>query len=187
MQAPRWVVARALAIYQTAVSGSLAGGSWLWGSLTEHSGLPTALCASSVVLILSAAIRLRFRLLSTSALDLDPLGRWREPNILLEIEPRSGPVVITMAFRIAASNIPEFLTLMAERRRVRRRDGPLDWSMHQDLADPEAWTERYRSPTWIEYVRQNSRLTQADGAIGPALCALHKGPELPVVNRTIER
>lgn len=30
-QAPRWVADRALAAYQAAMAGGIAGGSWLWG------------------------------------------------------------------------------------------------------------------------------------------------------------
>ena len=31
LSTPRWVVARALALYQTAVFGGMALGSWVWG------------------------------------------------------------------------------------------------------------------------------------------------------------
>ena len=31
LAAPRWVVARALSLYQMAAFGGIAGGSWLWG------------------------------------------------------------------------------------------------------------------------------------------------------------
>lgn len=187
MQAPRWVVARALALYQMAAFGGMAGGSWLWGSLTERAGLPTALWASAVVLVLCAALGLRFPLPPTSTLNLDPLGRWREPDLMLDIEPRSGPVVVTIAFRIAEADVPAFMAVMGERRRVRRRDGARDWSLLRDLGDPEVWIERYQSPTWLEYVRQNSRLTQADATIGERLRALHSGPDKPRVHRLIER
>jgi predicted MFS family arabinose efflux permease len=35
MSTPRWVVARALSLYQMAAFGGMAGGSWLWGSVAE--------------------------------------------------------------------------------------------------------------------------------------------------------
>jgi hypothetical protein len=53
----------------------------------------------------------------------------------------------------------EFLAAMAERRRIRRRDGALGWRLLRDLADPQPWIERYETPTWLDY-RPNTRLTQ---------------------------
>ena len=187
MQAPRWVVARALALYQMAAFGGMAGGSWLWGALTEGAGLPIALSVSAAVLLLCAGLGVRFPLPPAEALNLDPLGRWREPELSLDIEPRSGPVVVTVAYRIRAADVPAFLSVMAERRRIRRRDGARDWSLLRDLQEPDVWVERFQSPTWAEYVRQNSRMTQEDGDVGTALRALHQGPGTPVVHRLIER
>ena len=50
---------------------------------------------------------------------------------------------------------------------------------------------RTRSPisasAWVEYVRQNQRVTQADAEIGERVRALHSGPNPPVVHRMIER
>ena len=68
---------------------------------------------------------------------------------------------------------------MAERRRIRRRDGARHWTLLRDLANPEIWIERYHSPTWLEYIRHNQRMTQADAAIGERLRALHQGPRSP--------
>ena len=56
-----------------------------------------------------------------------------------------------------------------------------------DLADPEVWIERYESPTWLDYIRHNSRLTHDDAAVPEHLRALHQGPDRPRVRRMIER
>lgn len=187
MSAPRWVVARALALYQMAAFGGMAAGSWLWGSITERYGLTEALAASALVLLACLALGLRRGLPDLALTNLDPLGRWREPAIALDIQPRSGPVVVTVEFRIDEADVPEFLAAMAERRRVRRRDGAREWSLLRNLEHPELWIERYQSPTWTEYVRQNQRLTQADAEIGERLRGLHQGPDKPRVHRLIER
>jgi MFS family permease len=42
LRTPRWVVGRAMAIYQAGVFGGLALGGWLWGVVAEHYGLPRA-------------------------------------------------------------------------------------------------------------------------------------------------
>ena len=57
----------------------------------------------------------------------------------------------------------------------------------RDLGDPRRWIERYTTPTWLEYIRHNSRITQQDAAIPQRLRELHQGPGHPIVRRMIER
>lgn len=185
--APRWVVGRALSMYQMTVFAGLAGGSWLWGIATATFGISNALLAAAVVLLGCAALGLRFPLAQTEELNLDLLQRWREPQVALDIKPRSGPVVISIEYRIREADVLEFLAAMGERRRIRRRDGARHWTLLRDLAEPELWTERYHAPTWLEYVRQNLRVTQDDAATWDRIHALHVGPSKPVVRRLIER
>jgi MFS family permease len=187
LSAPRWVVGRALAIYQMAAFGGMASGSWAWGQATLHWGPGQALLLSAFALLAGAALGLRYELPPLEALNLDPLSRWREPKVAVDIEPRSGPVIVTIEWLIREEDVVEFLKAMAERRRIRRRDGARHWTLLRDLTDPELWIERYDSPTWVEYVRQAQRVTQADAEISDRVRALHKGPNPPVVHRMIER
>jgi hypothetical protein len=95
--------------------------------------------------------------------------------------------VITIGYVIREADIVEFLRVMVERRRIRRRDGARSWRLLRDLADPEVWIERYETPTWLDYVRHNSRMTHHDATISERIRALHCGPDGPVVRRMIER
>ena len=187
LSAPRWVVGRALAIYQMAAFGGMAAGSWAWGQATLYLGPEHALLISAFALLAGAALGLRYELPPLEALNLDPLSRWREPKVAVDIEPRSGPVIVTIEWLIREEDVVEFLKAMAERRRIRRRDGARHWTLLRDLTDPELWVERYDSPTWVEYVRQAQRVTLADADISDRVRALHKGPNPPVVHRMIER
>ena len=76
---------------------------------------------------------------------------------------------------------------MAERRRTRRRDGARNWRLLRDLADPRLWIERYETPTWLDYIRLNNRMTRDDALVPERLRELHRGTELPRVRRRIER
>jgi hypothetical protein len=187
LSAPRWVVGRALAIYQMANFGGMAIGSWVWGRSAVYFGLETTLLISAAALVVGAAMGLRYRLPPLEELNLDPLSRWREPKVAVDIEPRSGPVIVTIEYIIKPEDVVAFLNVMAERRRIRRRDGARHWTLLRDLTDPTLWIERYDSPTWVEYVRQNQRVTQADAEIGEQVRALHSGPNPPLVHRMIER
>ncbi|MBV8836169.1 MAG: MFS transporter [Alphaproteobacteria bacterium] len=187
LSAPRWVVGRALALYQMATFGGMAGGSWLWGWLMLHVGIEQALFAASAALVAGAALGLRSPLPPLATLNLDPLSRWREPQIAVDIEPRSGPIIVTIEYLIHDADVFAFLDAMSERRRIRRRDGARQWTLLRDLANPELWIERYESPTWLEYVRHNQRVTQADAEVSDRLRALHHGTSPPVAHRLIER
>ena len=187
LSTPRWVVGRALSLYQTTTFGGIAAGSWLWGQAAETYGPANALMASAVVMVIGAAIGLRLPLPEFQSLNLDPLNRFSEPMLKLDLKPRSGPIVVMIDYDIADDDVPEFLTAMAERRRIRIRDGAGQWGLMRDLENPTLWTETYHVPTWIEYVRHNQRRTQADAIIGDRLLALHRGETLPRVHRMIER
>jgi len=187
MAAPRWVVARALSLYQMSTFAGIALGSWLWGLVTHVEGVRFALLVAGGVLFLSALLGYWRALAETADLNLELLQRWQEPDTAVPVEARTGPVVITIQYVIAEENIIEFLRAMDERRRIRRRDGANDWKLLRDLANPEIWVERYSTPTWLDYVRHNSRLTHEDAVIPKRLHELHRGPERPVVRRMVER
>lgn len=187
MSAPRWVVGRALSLYQMATFGAMAGSSWTSGLLSEHYGAGPALLIMSGVLAVSLVAGLFFRLPEVDHLNLDPVGRWQTPFTKVDIEPRSGPIRLTLQYRISEADIPAFISAMSERRRIRQRDGAKDWVLSRDLADAEVWVEQYRFARWADYVRHNERRTHADDDSLAAIRALHKGAWPPDVHRYLER
>jgi hypothetical protein len=94
--------------------------------------------------------------------------------------------VIELAYHIEERDLQTFMAVMAERRRIRRRDGARHWRLMRDLADPTRWIEVYRSPTWTDYLRHNMRRTIADGQIAAQLHSLNGGKP-PMVTRYVER
>ncbi|MFX3658274.1 MAG: MFS transporter [bacterium] len=187
MSSPRWVVGRALSLYQMAIFGGMALGSWGWGSVAEAVSISAALYLSAAGMVLGAAVGLRLPLPAREALNLDPLNRWREPQTALDVRPRSGPVAISVDYEIDADRVAEFLDAMAERHRIRRRDGANDWALMRDLEHPRRWTERFEMPTWADYVRLHMRTTQADAPVSDRIRALHAGSEPPQVRRQLIR
>ncbi len=187
LSAPRWVVGRALALYQMATFGGMALGSAVWGLLAERFGTADSLTVSVLVHAVGILIGFFLSLPDHKLQNLDPLSRWTEPKVTIDIKPRSGPVVITIEYVIRQEDVRAFLAVMSERRRVRRRDGARHWTLLRDLADPELWVERYHTPTWLDYIRHNQRITQADAEIGERIRSLHQGPNPPRVHRMLER
>lgn len=187
MSTPRWVVGRVLALYQTGVFGGMAGGSWIWGVMAESFGAGAALIFAAGILIVGALAGIRAPLPDFGHLNLDPLNRFTEPPLQLDLTQRSGPIMIMVDYEIAQSDVPDFLALMSQRRRIRIRDGAQQWALLRDLERPDIWTETYHVPTWVEYIRHHARRTQSDAEISDRLLALHKGPDPVRVHRMIER
>lgn len=187
LSAPRWVVARALSIYQMTAFGGMAAGSWLCGVLASHQDVGTSLLSAAAVLLACALLGWWWPLAQSEELNLDPLAHWKEPTTSLPVVPRSGPVVVTVEYIVRDEDTVEFLKAMAECRRTRRRDGALKWRIMRDLAEPSKWIERYETPTWLDYIRHHNRLTQHDANLSERILALHAGPALPRVRLMVER
>ena len=186
LSAPRWVVARALSLYQMAAFGGMAGGAVLFGGIADAQGVQIALLVAAAVQGLT--ILAGFVLPLPVARDLNlALRDWSEPETAVPVDERSGPIVVTIEYRIAPGDIPRFLNVMHERRRIRRRDGAKHWTLLRDLGEPELWLERYHVATWLDYVRHNQRRTYEDAQNTRDIHELHVGPAKPVVHRMIER
>jgi MFS family permease len=186
LSAPRWVVARALSLYQMAAFGGMASGAVLFGAIADVEGVQISLFAAAAVQALT--ILSGYILPLPIARDLNlALREWSEPETAVSVDDRSGPVVVTIEYRIATDNIPRFLNVMHERRRIRRRDGARHWTLLRDLGESDLWVERYHVATWLDYVRHNQRRTFEDAQNTLDILALHGGPAKPVVHRMIER
>ena len=187
LSAPRWVVARALAMYQTATFGGMAAGAWLWGAIAEAYGHQDALIAAAIGMVGAAAIGFALPMPEFSQSDLSPANRFREPVPALDLRGRSGPIMVMVNYQIRAKDTEAFLDLMVQRRDIRRRDGARSWVLLRDMAQPDHWSESYHIATWDDYVRHNIRRTVSDSAVTEALQDLHQGDQNPVVRRMIER
>ena len=187
LSSPRWVVGRALSLYQTATFGGMAAGSWIWGMSADALGPASALALAGATMLACALVGFRLPLPEFNGSDLNPLNTFNEPVLKLDLRPRSGPIMVMVDYQIAQEDIPRFLAEMADRRRIRIRDGARQWGLLRDLEHPEIWTETYHVPTWIDYVRHNLRRTKADANNVERLRALHRGTEPPAVRRFIER
>jgi MFS family permease len=185
---PRWVVGRTIAIYQMVTFGGLALGSWAWGNVAHRFGLVAALVVSGALMCVSAVLGRKLPLPQPENLNLNPLLTWSaEHDAQVQRMPDTGPVVVTVEYRIAVADAEGFLLAMRELRRIRRRDGARRWTLMQDADDPERWVERYHSPNWVEHLRRHHRLTVADQEAERCVLAFHRGDSPPAVRHLLER
>ena len=187
LSAPRWVLARAHASYQTVNFGCAAIGGLLWGAVAGRTDLGVALYLAAAGLVAGMALALVSPLRELDGRKLDPDAPWSEPRIAVDMLPRSGPILTSVEYRIAESDAPQFLALMVERRRIRIRDGGFRWTVSRDIVDPEIWIERWKTPTWTEVRRAHLRRTVDAAELADRLRALHRGPERPRVRYELVR
>lgn len=182
---PSWVTGRALSVYTLVFYAGLAGGSALWGVVGEHLGISRALLLAAAGMIAGLAATWRIHLRSGEGLNLAPSRQWAAPLVSHDLEPERGPVLVTVSYQVDPARTAEFLAAMQDIRRIRLRDGAMQWGLFVDPAVPDTHTEVFLVRSWIEYLRQRERLTHADTDVRERARAFHIGAEPPRVQRLI--
>lgn len=186
LSSPRWVTGRTLAIYQTIAFGGMALGSWWWGELATLAGLRESLTVAGGLVLATLVVARFVPLAAAQAGSLDPHAGQTVRTPAVELHDASGPIVVTIGYRVPREHAAEFLPLINELGRIRRRDGARRWSVCQDIDDPTFWTERFESPTWMDYLRRQTRPTLADQAVRERIATLVT-TDRTIVRRMIER
>lgn len=175
---PRWVSARALSIYQAALAGGIALGSWIWGLTAARIGVADALMIAGFGALVVPVIGLRLPVRDVGDAELEP-PTVADPSVPLPVDPRAGPVVALVEYRIALSETTVFEALMAQIESVRRRNGARDWSLSRDIAAPNVWIERFVFSSWQDYVRHRSRSSRSERALIRRAMGLHLDEAAP--------
>ncbi len=187
MTAPRWVTARALSLFFSALTGGIAFGAWMWGSVAGEWSLELAMIASGIMMLCLPLISFILPLpASANQAEVELVVLGNEPDVGMAITLRSGPVVIEIDYDVDADKAREFYEAMRQVQRTRLRNGGFNWSISRDIADPSLWTERYHCPTWGDYLRMRDRYTQADSDIQEVARGFSKRGALRV-RRKLER
>ena len=187
MTAPRWVTARALSLFFSALTGGIAFGAWMWGSIAGVWSVEVAVIASGIMMLCLPLLSFIFPLpAAASQADVELVVLGNEPDIGMAITLRSGPVVIEIDYDVDTDKAREFYEAMRQVQRTRLRNGGFDWSICRDIADPTLWTERYHCPTWGDYLRMRDRYTQADSDVQETARSFSKLGALRV-RRKLER
>jgi MFS family permease len=183
--APAWVRGRVIASYQVTYMGSMALGSAAWGILANRLGLSATLVVAAALLVAGAALALRWRLDPIEGLDLRPRRDWAEPVVTEDVEPHSGPVLVTLEYRVRPERQPEFLELLHQYGRLRRRDGAVRWGAFRDSARPDVLVETFLASSWEDHLRQHERMTISDQALDRRLRSLQEDGSGPVVSHYV--
>jgi MFS family permease len=172
---PRWVTGRMLAIYQAIAFAGIALGSWWWGKFASVVGLRESLTVAGVSALASLVAARWLPVAAEQHGSLDPRARGQLNPPSAEIHPSSGPIVVAIEYRVPAEHAVEFVAVINEVGRIRRRDGARAWSISQDIDALDRWVERFESPTWMDHLRWRTRPTESDQAVRARLVRLIVG------------
>ena len=181
---PTWVRARALGAYLVVYQGGTAIGSLLWGALAASLGDPLAILLAALGAVLGLTAGLRWHLADSEKQDLRP---WHvsAPRLLIEPRPQEGPVIVQIEYCVDPQQAEDFLRAMHEVRRMRERDGAFGWFVACDPASEERHVEAFMAESWLDYLRQLDRMTNADHAIEDHARSFHQGSAPPTVTPII--
>lgn len=185
--APRWVTARAMSLFSSALTGGIALGAVIWGMVANHWSVDVAILLSGAALLLTPILGILLPLPGTSLADVELVELNHQPEMGIAVTMRSGPVVIEIDYRVGPAQAREFYDAMLKVQRTRLRNGGFNWSIARDIADPALWTERYQCPTWGDYLRMRDRFTQADMELHERARAYNVGTDAISIRRKLER
>ena len=165
MTLPAWVRARGLAAFVVVFMGGMALGSILWGQVAARVGIPATLTIAALGMAGAIGLTWKFKLGRHEVLDFTPSSHWPAPVLAELPEPDSGPVMVTIEYRIQPDKRAEFVAAMQSVREMRRRNGAYFWELFHDSADPSRFNECFMDESWVEHLRQHERVSVADREI----------------------
>jgi MFS family permease/quinol monooxygenase YgiN len=124
-----------------------------------------ALTIAAFGTLLAIALTRRFKLGHHQVLDFRPSMDWPAPVLAETPEPDSGPVMVTIEYRVQPDKRAEFVAAMQAVREMRRRNGAYFWELFHNSADPARYVECFMDESWVEHLRQHERVSVADREI----------------------
>jgi MFS family permease len=163
---PEWVRSRGVALYAMVFGGGQALSAVLWGLVTQESGARTALGAVAIGLVVGLVAERVWTLPAAGGAGTS-LQPWPvSPDLALDPSPKTGPILVTVEYRVASERQDEFRARMRDVGRSRRRTGAERWGLFRDGSDPGLFLEVFLVATWEEHLRQHGeRSTAADRAL----------------------
>lgn len=177
-----WARARVLSVYLVVFFGTMALGSMMWGALAQAVSMAAVFLSAAAVACVGFVANRRLPLSALDGIDLSPSLHWPTPTIEPAGAIDSGPVLVTVAYRVEPSQRSAFLSAMHELRASRLRDGAFQWHVFSDLEQQGHYLECFMVGSWTEHLRQHERVTMFDRGIQERVWATLREATEPVVS-----
>ncbi len=181
-----WVRTRVVSVHQMMYWGGVSFGSIVWGIVAEIWGIPTALIAAAIGLVIGLVTSTRYKLKPLTDVDLTPSMHWYMPRVMIDIDDHAqGSVLVEMEFEIDPTRSQEFESAMNDVRSVILRDGAINWELFHDVENPSRYVMMFTSESWTEHLRHHERMTKADLATEQRAISFHIGKMPPRISHLV--
>ena len=182
---PNWVRARGLAVFLMVFFGSMSLGSLVWGQVASLTSISTALLIAAGGLAIGVWATRTFEVGQGENLDLTPSSMWPVAPALSEAQRADRPAMVTVEYQIDPAKTDEFVAALRDFAKERRRDGAIDWTLHESVETPGTWIETFRLPSWHEHLEQHERVNKDDAARQETVRAFDLRTTGPIVRHYI--
>jgi predicted MFS family arabinose efflux permease len=122
LSAPRWVTARALSLFSSAITAGIALGAWAWGEIASGRSVAFALVASGIAVGATALLGFIFPIAADQT-DTAEAPLLHEPAVGMALTLRSGPIVIEVDYDVDPNRARDFYAVMMKMQSMRKRNG----------------------------------------------------------------
>ncbi|MEH6499855.1 MAG: MFS transporter [Pseudoalteromonas distincta] len=157
-----WVRARVASVYLLMYMGAMAVGGAVWGLIADYLGTTNSLLLAAVSIVLGLWLTRDGVFVLGSEADYRTVSQTDELVVAAEINHSDGPVSVEISYWALDEFQQDFIKCAYAVGQSRRRNGARNWRLYRDLADPNRFVERFIVESWLGYLRQRDRVTQAD-------------------------
>ncbi|ANG64412.1 arabinose ABC transporter permease [Marinobacterium aestuarii] len=179
--AANWVRARVASVYLLVLMGSMAVGGVLWGALAQYLGLENSLLLSATSILLGVLLTRGGTIAMGREADFADAQQTDKPVLVLagDVSHDDGPVCVEISYQVGAEERDDFLRIVYAVGQSRRRNGAQNWRLYRDLAQTDHYVERFIVESWLDYLRQQERVTLADEVLERSLSRFRFEPLAP--------
>lgn len=153
---------RVASVYLLMLMGAMAIGGAIWGALAQYVGLNQSLLLAALTLVIGLLLTNRSQLELGQEADYALAQPTDKLVLATQVDHKSGPVSIEIGYRVLLAERESFLDTVYAVGQARRRNGVQNWRLYRDVTDDEHYVERFIVESWLDYLRQHTRITQAD-------------------------
>ena len=108
LSAPRWVTARILSLFSSALTAGIAIGAIVWGEVANGWGIDIAMMASGSALFVTMLVGFVLPMPQSSTDDFEPVVPGSDPNVALDLTLRSGPISLEIDYHVDPAKARDF-------------------------------------------------------------------------------
>jgi len=121
--------------------------------------LSVALGIAAGGLLIGIPLTRGWKLHTGARIDLAPSMHWPVPVTEAQLDYERGPVLVTIEYAVEREHTVEFLRAAAKLGEQRKQDGAYAWGVFEDAQDQGRFIEAFLVESWVEHMRQHSRVT----------------------------